>query len=171
MRTKLTVLVMSLSAVMASSAFAGDIKPLHTAFNGSLGTGVKKDILRAVCPSPASAITAVEAAVGDKAPVNAPILKVQVKKVSANTNCTTAVTASGAIQQDNIDGDTILEEGVLVAKPSAFSNVAAGNGSAFRIEVFKTETGGAAESYSLKYHCLSANGTHNMPTLTYCQNQ
>lgn len=171
MRTKLSVLVISLSAVMASTAIAGDIKPLHTAFNGSLGTGVKKDILRAVCPSPASAITAVEAAVGDKAPVNPPILKVQVKKVSANTNCTTAVTANGAIQQDNIDGDTILEDGVLVANPSAFSNVAASNGSAFRIEVFKTETGGAAESYSLKYHCLSANGTHNMPTLTYCQNQ
>lgn len=164
---------MSLSAVMATAAFAGDIKPLHTAFNGSLGTGVKKDILRAVCPSPASAITAVEAAVGDKAPVNAPILKVQVKKVSANTNCTTAVTASGAIQQDNVDGDTMFEPetGLTVPIPSAFSNVAAVNGTAFRVEVFKTETGGAAESYSLKYHCLSANGTHNMPTLTYCQNQ
>jgi hypothetical protein len=174
MRSKLTVLVVSLSAVMASSAFAGDIKPLHTAFNGSLGTGVKKDILRAACPTGTSpAVTSVQASVGDKAPVNAPIVKVQIKKVSANTNCTTAVTASGAIQQDNIDGDTQIdpETGLPVAIPSAPSSVAGGNGTAFRIEVFKTEAGGAAETYSLNYHCENSTTNHPVPTLTYCQNQ
>jgi hypothetical protein len=171
MRSKLTVLVVSLSAVMASSAFAGDIKPLHTAFNGSLGTSVKKDILRAACPTGTSpAVTSVQASVGDKAPVNPPVIKVQIKKLSSNA-CTASVLASGAIQQDNIDGDTQLENGVLVAVPSAASVVAGGNGTAFLIEVFKTEVGGVAESYSLKYHCENGTTNHPVPTLTYCQNQ
>jgi hypothetical protein len=173
MRSKLTVLVVSLSAVMASSAFAGDIKPLHTAFNGSLGTGVKKDILRAACPTGTSpAVTSVKAAVGDKAPVNPPVIKVQIKKLSSNA-CTASVLASGAIQQDNIDGDTQIDPvtGLAVAIPSAASSVAGGNGTAFLIEVFKTETGGVAESYSLNYHCENGTSNHPVPTLTYCQNQ
>jgi hypothetical protein len=168
MRTKLTILVMSLSAVMTSTPFAGDIKPLHGGFAGSLGTGVKKDILRGVCPTGTSpAVTSVQAKVADKAPVNAPIVKVQIKKVSSNT-CTASVTASGAIQQDNVDGDT-NPDGTHIY--SANSSVAGGNGTAFRIEVFKTETGGAAEGYDLNYHCENGTATHPVPTLTYCQNQ
>jgi hypothetical protein len=156
MKIKLTVIATALSAAVAAPAFA------HGGFAGSLGTGVKKDILRGVCPTGTSpAVTSAQAQILDKAPVNAPIVKVQIKKVSAN-NCTSSVTASGAIRQDNVDGD---------ANYSALSSVAGGNGTAFRIEIFKTETGGAAESYDLGYHCENGTANHPVPTLAYCQNQ
>lgn len=166
-----TLAVVLIFAVMTSSAVAGNIKPMRYALQGSLGVGAKKDILLGNCPFGTSpAVTSVKVSVGDKAPVNPPIIKVQVKKVSSKT-CTATILASGAIQQDNIDGDTQIWNGYIDPVFSAYSAVAAGNGTAFRIEVFKTEPNGVAESYGLNYHCENWAINHPTPTLTYCQNQ
>lgn len=164
MRTQLTVLAVSLSAVMASSAFAGDIKPLHGGFTGSLASGYpKKDKLKGVCPTGTSpAVTSVQASVKDLAPVQTPVVRVVVRKLSTNS-CASAVAASGVLRSDTVDGDAAF---------SAVSSVAAANGTPFMIEVDKTSTASnAAESYELNYHCENGTVNHPVPTLTYCQNQ
>ncbi len=164
MRTKLTVLAFSLSAVMATSAFAGDIKPLHGGFTGDLTSGFpKKDKLKGVCPTGTSpAVASVKARVKDRAPVQTPVVRVIVRKLSTNS-CASSVAASGLLQSDTVDGDATF---------SGVSSVAAVNGTPFMIEVDKTSTtSNAAELYELDYHCENGTLDHPVPALTYCQNQ
>lgn len=170
MYLKKSLLALSLTSIIASTAFAGDIKPLHGGFLGNLTSGYPKvDKLKGVCPTGTSpAVTSVQASVADKTPVQTPLVRVIVRKLNTNS-CASTVAASGTQQTDpgsNAspgDGNTVF---------SGVSSVSAVNGTPFMIEVDKTSTASnAAEQYELNYHCENGTANHPVPTLTYCQNQ
>lgn len=156
MRTQLTILAVSLSAVMASSAFAGDIKPLHhvcTAnsaanYSGSLGTGSTADIRRFTCPAGTSG--SFEFRVRDK---NSPDVATDVRaRIGASPTTT-----------DSVSGDATFSA-------SVFTNA---NGP-YDVTIDKV-LGTASANYELCVRCYqndNEGGLDAAPaSVTYIQNQ
>ncbi len=175
MKTKLSLITLGLSAVVASSAFAGDIKPLHTVIQaGLLGktlgtTATAKDIYRVTCPAQTRYY---KARVRDQTPVAKPI--VNVKIVGASTLVDT-VDANGGTANNDFTGFSSYSSRDLGAASATAVN--------FTIEVWKTAgtqggttpaTADGAETYSVDEHCLGANGVTDLGSgtnLTVIQNQ
>ncbi|MBK8814499.1 MAG: hypothetical protein IPN42_02855 [Methylococcaceae bacterium] len=170
MKTKLALLTLGLSAAMASSAFAGDIKPLHTVIQAGLlgqslgASATAKDIYQVTCPIDTRYY---KARVRDQTPVMKPI--VNVKIVGAST-MTDTVDANGGTTNSNFLGFSSYSSRDLGSASATTVN--------FTIEVWKTAgtQGGAApatadgaETYSVDEHCLGANGTTDLGSGTNLQ--
>ena len=166
MRKQLTVLAFSLSAVMASSAFAGDIKPLHGTAETLGSTGTAADIYRFRCGTQAGINQAV-AQVTDLAGVVNPIVQVQIA-TSTSATCGAFGTARGDGTATTGDGD---------ATPSAFTPaiVAASGTTYYCVKVSKaagrqagaaTATTTGAESYEVNHHCQDSANTATHPAST-----
>lgn len=176
MRTKLTVLAFSLSAVMASTAFAGDIKPLHGGFLGSLGTAAgATDIIRFRCGTQAG-INQGLVKVLDRTTIVDPNLKVEIATSTATTcgayHPVSASTSSEGVFSASAAGPIAATSGgyycVKVTKIAGNNNPAAPNGTV------APNIGVGADQYELDHHCQnSANpAAHPSSTLVgYFQNQ
>ncbi len=152
MSIKKTVLAASM-ALLTSSAFAGDVKPLH-GFEGSLGNSpLAVDIMRFSCGTPIAGVTVdhAHASVSDQFPEAKPRLNVMIAKWNGST-CVNWSTPAG----DPLDDDGI---------PSAEKEVGGipASGGKFCVMVFKTpdnqnagtgsKTSYGAETYELDAAC------------------
>ena len=170
MKTKLALLTLGISAAVSSSAFAGDIRPLHTCvqaglYNQSLGSSATaKDIWRVTCPAGTKSF---QAQVRDKAPVAAPVLSINV--TASGTAGTTdgvrtdTVDANGGTTQCDLTGFSSYSTRTLTTTSTGPVT--------FTFEVYKNATG--AESYDVSEHCRNATGGDlgNGTSLTNLQNQ
>lgn len=188
---KLSVLAVTIAAIMASSAFAADIKPRHSGFLGSVGTAVDKlDVIKFTCGAQVAGFTYTQAvaAILDKATVAAgqkPVLNVRIAPWNGTT-CNWA--AGGTTQQDAVGANgqvagSFSPDGNTVASLQSLIPIAAGG--VYCVKVTKTAglqntaTGAAsasgAESYELQTHCRPTNDDvdthHNPSTSAYLCNE
>lgn len=151
MSIKKTVLAASM-ALLTSSAFAGDIKPLH-GIEGSLGNSpLAVDVFRVSCGAPIAGVTVdhAHATIMDFEPVAKPRLNISIAKWNGST-CVNCTTPAG----DPIDDDLGASAGVETAMPPV--------GGKFCVAVFKTpsnqntgtgpKTSYGAENYEADVHC------------------
>lgn len=108
------VLILSISSALASTAFAGDIKPLHATLPGSLPLGNATttycDVYRMKSGTGANLLYT-SAAVRDKVPVNKPKLGVKVGRWTGTT-CAAANTAGQTHEWHVTSGGIAYDEGV-----------------------------------------------------------
>ena len=190
---KLSVLAVTIAAIMASSAFAADIKPRHGGFLGSVGTAVDKlDVIKFTCgalpapPNPPAVYNQAVAAVIDKSTVAAgqkPVLNVRI----APWNGTTCNWATGGTTQQDAVGVNGQVAGALSPDGNAISSlqsvISIAPGGIYCAKVTKTAglqntaTGAAsasgAESYELDTHCQDSSQptNHNGSTSAYLCNE
>ncbi|MDO9104077.1 MAG: hypothetical protein Q7U57_03860 [Methylovulum sp.] len=148
MRTTFALLAMAISVALASTAFAGVIKPLHTCASGtfSFPSPNTSSTHTADCPA---GTTYFEAQVRDRAPNNAStVLNIQVIKSPTN----------GPVRADATDGDGSTSLCTLTGF-SGYSRVSGGSGT-YTVQI--TKTGGTdSEDYDVSHHCIKveSNGT------------
>lgn len=162
MSIKKTVLAASM-ALLTSSAFAGDIKPLH-GVEGSLGNSpLAVDIMRFSCGTMEGVtVDHASASIMDLAPEAKPRLNVMIAKWNGYT-CTGWTTPAGDPVDDDIDASADVEK----AMPAV--------GGKYCVAVFKTpdnqnagtgsKTSYGAENYELNTHC-GQEGVHDHPAST-----
>lgn len=150
MNVKKTVLAASM-ALLTSSAFAGDIKPLH-GVEGSLGSSpLAVDILRLSCGTlPGVTVDHAAVAISDTFPEAKPQLNVRIAKWNGKT-CVNWSNAAG----DPVDDDGIPSADLEKAMPAV--------GGKYCLMVYKTpsnqnagtgpKTSTGAENYELDTHC------------------
>lgn len=164
MSIKKTVLAASL-VLIASSAFAGDVKPLHE-FAGSLGNSpLAVDVMRFSCGSLAGVtIDHAVASIKDVVPEAKPQVNVKLAKWNGYT-CTGWTNAVGDLIDDDADPSAEVEKSGIPAVNGKFcamvyktaSNQNTGTGS-------KTASG--AENYEIDVHCGQEGvADHPDPTL------
>ncbi len=152
MSFKKSVLAASM-ALLTSSAFAGDVKPLH-GVEGSLGSSpLAVDLFRVSCGAPIEGVTVdhAAAAVTDLSPVAKPKVNIMIAKWNGSS-CVNWTAPSG----DAIDADLDPGAGVEVGGIPAV-------GGKFCVAVFKTpsnqntgtgtKTSNGAENYEADLHC------------------
>jgi hypothetical protein len=155
MRTKLLILAVSLSAVMASSAFAGDIKPLHSCPRAqqSLGTtATARDKYTATCPA---GTVRYEAQIRDQLPNAAPTVSI------------TIIGGSPAVGTDSAE-DFSSTTSCLFTGMSAYAKKSAGTGP-YLVEVYKSASG--SENYRISDHCVSSTGADLGSPASFVQTQ
>ncbi len=165
-----SLLALSLTSIMASTAFAGDIKPLHGGFTGSLGsTATATDIIRFKCGTQAGINQAV-AKVKDTGTTGAkPVVQVQVAPWNGST-CNTGVFNTAKPDGTTATGDADATFSALTGAVSAVS------GGTYCAKVSKTpghqnnqslpDSAAFSETYELDHHCEQAgNPTHPASTL------
>ncbi len=164
MSIKKTVLAASM-ALLTSSAFAGDIKPLH-GFAGSLGASpIAVDIMRFSCGS-LEGVTVDHAAgaIQDLAPVAKPKLNIRIAKWNGYTCGAFSAAGVDPVDDDGLGGDEVEKSGIPAV-----------NGK-FCVMVYKTpdnqnsgtgtKTSYGAEEYEVDVHCgQEGSEEHPDPTL------
>lgn len=101
-----SVVAVFLSTAMSASVYASDIVPMHVAFTGTLGSGhPRMDRLKGVCPlGTTPAVTSVDARVRDLSPVQPPVVRVRVMRLSSDS-CAATAACIGTLERDPVDGD------------------------------------------------------------------
>lgn len=138
----------------------------HWLHDGVLGTpSTSVDILQYSCALTylGAALTGFEARVRDKLPVAAPLVRVQVQRVSP--------LASGPVRTDPLS-NTPVGDGDVAGTASPYSSVSMVSGSTGVFKIFVSKSAAGAETYQLDYHCLYGATPHPTPgPLQYLQNQ
>ncbi|MDO9104079.1 MAG: hypothetical protein Q7U57_03870 [Methylovulum sp.] len=151
MKIKLAALAAFLSALIATAAVAGDIKPLHGGIAGSLGANpLAEDIVLYTCGKlPGLTIDHAAAAIQDLDPVAKPRLTVRIAKWSGSVCGVFAAAAGDPVDDDGIPGAEAVKPllggnyCIKINKTAAKQNGATGPKSA-----------NGAENYELDTHCL-----------------
>ncbi len=163
-------LTLSLSLILSISAWARDIKPLHTCvqtglFMKSLGNAATaKDRYRVTCPISTKSF---RAQVRDRAPVVSPVLRINIT-ASSNSG------SSNGVRLDNVDGNGSTAQCTLTGFSGYTTRTltTASTGSVtFDFEVYKDVAG--SENYDVSEECLNSSGMDlgNASYLTVLQNQ
>lgn len=171
MKTKLALLTLGLSAVVTSTVFAGDIKPLHTSIQTGLyvqslgASSTAKDKWRVTC---GAGTVSYQAQVRDRSPVAAPV-------VSVNVTASSNAGSSGGARSDTVDanGGTTQTDLTGFSSYSTYTLNSPSTGPVtFDFEVYKSATG--AENYDVSEHCNNTTAPvdrGNGTSLTNLQNQ
>jgi hypothetical protein len=187
MNTKLALVTLGISAVMASTVFAGDIKPLHAdpTIRDIQSPAGNCDIIKFQCGT-GTGINQATARVIDIAPVAKPIVTVQTAPwTGAACGAFTAAkwdTATNTLPRNSNNTPWTGDNNSSYSEETA--PVAAVSGGFYCVKVCKVagrqnnagtpDTAAVAETYKLDHHC-SNNGSATHPQSvypgTYIQNQ